>query len=799
MYLQNCKLTKKRGHKLYNANKNIKIIHQIFILVSIFLILPLWGIGYYFFNSSIKSMEQIGIEQGANSMHTAQSLIIDLGENLLSIASSSSNSDYFRTAIKQKNISWIKQNIEDNLYFKSTTDFVVTTDNLGQVLSATDNSGQLTKDLNFTSILDRLREEQQYFGLINTRKGIAIIAVSKVTNEVGDSPPTGILIVGKVLNDNVVSHFKDILHIDVALINSNEQIVMSTDTINRQTLLNLIKNEKDLTKQYSTSNLNDTIFVHAYEQMMDISGQSIGFMYIEFPLTTSTNVQKNLKQMGILNGFIILLLVIIITLTLQRRILLPLKHFKTVLEQVASGSSINKLPSKIIANAENSIINLFEQLHRLSYYDYLTELPNRRFSSILIDEALREAKIKQKKVAVLYLDLDRFKNINDSLGHRTGDKLIKVVADRLKVSISEKGYVARLGGDEFIVIVPDFLEINEVEKIANNLLMTFSQPFTVDNYDLIVTSSIGVSIYPDNGKNADELSLNADIAMYRAKEQGKNKFQFYSKNMNSALVEKLKLETMLRQAIEKNQLYLVYQPKYTVDTNEIIGVEALIRWCHPDIGVISPSEFIPIAEETGLIVPIGEWVLKTACKQNKLWQKQGLPHLRIAVNISARQFQHEEIVKKVTNILNETGLHPKWLELEITESTIMHHTEDTIKTLNDLKKMGVSVSLDDFGTGYSSMSYLKSFPITCLKIDQSFIRDIDKDLGNLAIAKSIITLGHSLNFEVVAEGVENEQQLKLLKNEKCDFSQGYYHSPPVTVDTFQELLSEIGKAKNKLS
>lgn len=757
--------------------------------------MPLSAIGYYFYSSTIASMKELGKEQGINSIHTAESMINNLGDNLLSIAISYSKGEDYQKAIREKNIIWIQQNLEDNLVSISDLDFVVTTDHSGNLLSVLEKNDNILQGLDYSSILNMQGQEKGFSGLIKTSEGIAVIAAYSMTDDSKNAAHMGNLIIGRLLNQEFINNLRDILHVELDILTE----VMEISGVNKttqETLQNFLEHEKELKIAPKTTIENNTIVVHAYQPISDIEKQKIGLIYLKYPLTNSTEVLGNLKQLGISSGIISILLIIFLTLILKRRIVLPLKHFKMVLQQVASGSSINDIPKKIIAHAEDNILALFEQLHRLSYYDYLTDLPNRRYSSIYFNQAISKAKLNRKKIAVMYFDLDRFKNINDSLGHRTGDKLLKLVANQLKEAVTEKGFIARLGGDEFIIIIPELDNIKQIESIATEILTIFSKSFIVDDYDLFVTSSIGISVYPDDGESADDLFLNADVAMYRAKELGKNKFQFYCANLNSSLIDKLLLESMLRKAIEKNELYLAYQPKFNIETNEIIGMEALIRWIHPELGFISPSDFIPIAEETGLIIPVGEWVLRTACTQNKLWQEQGYPCLKVAVNISARQFQHEDIINKVKNVLRETRLDPKWLELEITESSIMHYADETVKTLKQLKEMGISVSIDDFGTGYSSMSYLKLFPIKSLKIDQSFIKDIDKSHGDLAIAKSVITLGHALNFEVVAEGVESENHLNILKNEKCDISQGYYHSPPVPAESFEKLMKEHKKLIN---
>lgn len=754
----------------------------------IILIIPLTGLGYYFYTTMFNSMEKIGQERGITSVHIAQSLIDNNGKNLLSITNSNSHWEDYRKAIENNDLEWIKVNVDENLASVTTLDFIVTTDTTGKIISSAEKVDQITQDLNYPIILDRLDEQEEFYGLINTAKGLAFIAVSKVTSEDGQEPSTGNLIFGSLLDEETFLYMEETLQVSLGIMNNENQLFSSSNKITAENIESYIQVRADSVISYETELQDNTIFVKASTQLKDVGNQSIGVLYLEYPLKTSTKVIENLEKMSMYASIIIIILIVILLFVLQRRLLAPLEHFKKALEEVASGTPIKEIPSTITAHADTNIISLFDYLHKLSYHDYLTDLPNRRFSYNYINHSVEKAQQKQTKVAVLYIDLDRFKNVNDSLGHSMGDQLLKIVAARLLNVVGDKGIVSRLGGDEFAIILNEIKDVNEVTIIAESLIATFKEPFIIGDYDLFVTSSIGISMFPHDGHTVKELYMNADVAMYRAKEQGRNKYQYYRSDMNSTLVDKLKLESDLRKALEKNEMFLTYQPKINIDTNEIIGMEALIRWLHPELGIIAPNDFIPIAEETGLIISLGEWVLKTACRQNKLWQDQGMPNLKVAVNISARQFQHNDIVETVTKVLEETKLDPKYLELEITESTVMNYAEETIKTLNELKDMGVSVSIDDFGTGYSSLSYLKLFPIKSLKIDRSFIKDIEKDHGDLAIAKSVITLGHALNFEVVAEGVENKDHFDILKREKCDVSQGYYYSPPVTAEIFENLL-----------
>ncbi len=436
-----------------------------------------------------------------------------------------------------------------------------------------------------------------------------------------------------------------------------------------------------------------------------------------------------------------------------------------------------------------------EQVKHLAFHDALTGLPNRLLFQDRLRMAVLNAQRSEDHLATLFLDLDRFKVINDSLGHSIGDELLRGVAERLGSCVREGDTVARLGGDEFTVLVPGMAGDEDAAKIARKILGVLRLPFVIDGRELFLTTSIGVAIYPADGETAETLVRNADTAMYRAKEQGRDNFQLYTPAMNSRALERLSLESRLRQAIHNQELVLQYQPLVDLETNQIRGAEALIRWEHPEMGLLAPGEFIPLAEISGLIVPIGEWVLHAACAQVRAWQHLGHPRLSVAVNLSARQFQQADLVSQVRAALEAADLAPEFLDLEITESNAMQNADVSISTLWDLKNLGVQLSMDDFGTGYSSLNYLKRFPIDRLKIDQSFVRDVTTDPDDAAIASAIIAMAHSLELTVVAEGVETEPQLAFLRGQNCDEMQGYLVSRPVAPERFLELLRENRKAE----
>ncbi|MDF9409476.1 MAG: Cyclic di-GMP phosphodiesterase Gmr [Pelotomaculum sp. PtaB.Bin013] len=429
-----------------------------------------------------------------------------------------------------------------------------------------------------------------------------------------------------------------------------------------------------------------------------------------------------------------------------------------------------------------------ETIRHQAFHDALTGLPNRMLFKDRLTLEIAHAKRNKQMLAVLFLDLDRFKLVNDTLGHGLGDQLLKIIARRLVGYVREDDTVARLGGDEFTVLLPEILQVENAAKVARKILRAVREPVRIDVHELYISTSIGIALYPSDGEDAESLLKNADTAMYRAKENGKNNYQLYTPAMNAKAFERLAIENGLRRALDRNEFVVYYQPKVNINTGKIIGMEALVRWEVPERGLIPPGDFIPLAEDTGLIVPIGEWVLRTACAQNKAWQDAGYPPLRVAVNLSARQFQLQNLVEVVSRVLEETGLEPCWLELEITESVAMQNAEYTVKMLYELKDMGIQLAIDDFGTGYSSLNYLKRFPISKLKIDKSFVREIGTDQDNEAIASTVIVLGQSLKLGVVAEGVETEEQYDFLKQHQCDEMQGYLFGKPVPPEKFEEMI-----------
>jgi diguanylate cyclase (GGDEF)-like protein len=450
---------------------------------------------------------------------------------------------------------------------------------------------------------------------------------------------------------------------------------------------------------------------------------------------------------------------------------------------------------------EGTVVDITERkqheavLEHQASHDSLTGLPNRSLLRDRIEQALGKAQRAGHLVAVVFVDLDHFKLINDSLGHYVGDRLLLEVADRLIGCVRGHDSVARQGGDEFVIVLTEQHDENEILAVVSRLLEVISQPWIDNGQEYGISCSVGVSCYPQDGIDPDALLRAADAAMYKAKATGRGTYRFYTPELNQAISERLELENSLRHALEREEFRVYYQPRVEVASGRIIGAEALIRWECPGKGLIPPDSFIPIAEETGLIIPIGQWILREACRQNSAWQRAGLPAISVSVNLSPIQFRHTGLVSSVADALTQAELDPACLELELTESFVMHDAERINVAMQSLKKLGIAIAVDDFGTGYSSLSYLKRFPVDRLKIDKSFVRDIDSDPDDAAIARAIITLGHTLGLKVVAEGVETPAHLAFLKEHGCDELQGYYFSRPVPAAHMEALLRNPGAAR----
>jgi len=493
---------------------------------------------------------------------------------------------------------------------------------------------------------------------------------------------------------------------------------------------------------------------------------------------------------------------------------LATQHIGSVDYTLTHENSTRHFEARLVATGADEVLGLVrdiserkrteEQIRRLAYCDSLTGIPNRQAFLETLERELLRSKEHDKKFAVLFMDLDAFKRINDTLGHDVGDHLLKVVSERLRETIRPSDLVlraehefeassggsnlARLGGDEFTILIPDLERVEDALNVAHRVKEAMRRPFMIEGHEIFVTASIGISLYPEDGEDCNSLLKYADTAMYHAKNCGKNNAKLYSSSLTMEIMSHVKMEVGLRKALQNNELYLLYQPQIDVPSTQIVGVEALVRWRHPERGIISPTEFIPLAEETGLIVPIGEWVLRTACNQAKAWQSDSGRAIRMAVNLSAKQFKDENLMQIVLSALADTGLDARLLELELTEGTLMDDARATMVTLEQLRGIGVYLSIDDFGTGYSSMNYLKRFDVRALKIDKSFIAGLPQDTENAAITRAIIAMAHGLKMVVVAEGVETDEQLLMLEEYGCDMAQGYFLGHPSSHDTITAML-----------
>jgi diguanylate cyclase (GGDEF)-like protein len=442
-----------------------------------------------------------------------------------------------------------------------------------------------------------------------------------------------------------------------------------------------------------------------------------------------------------------------------------------------------------LREGESKIVHA-QQVEYLAYHDGLTGLPNRSLFSKLLTQSITEARRYKRRLAVAFLDLDRFKQINDTLGHGAGDLLLQEVATRLRQCVRDSDTVARLGGDEFVVLLQDLADEQDAATVAHKILIATAKPFALMGQECRVTASIGISTYPEGGEDEQTLKKNADIAMYQAKAEGKNNFQFYSEKLNAHSLERLTLESSLRYALERDEFRLHYQAKREITSGRITGMEALLRWEHPDLGTVAPMQFIPVAEETGLIIPIGKWVLKTACLQSVAWHRQGLPRLSVAINFTERQFRDEQMIADVSSILQATGMDPHLLEIELHESVLMHDVEATLRILTRLKSLGIRIAVDDFGTGYSSIAMLQRFPLDTVKIDRSLTRELVSDTEGALLADAIIAMGRSLSLTVVAQGVETQEQAEHLRSHACDELQGFYFRRPLPADEFTQVLRD---------
>ncbi|WP_329609980.1 putative bifunctional diguanylate cyclase/phosphodiesterase [Microaerobacter geothermalis] len=622
-------------------------------------------------------------------------------------------------------------------------------------------------------------------GIVLLPEGPILVASKPVLTSRYEGPIRGTLIMARNLDEDEIRYLSQQTEMEKqvemfpasAFTSEHEQMLLSMNQQQKNIYVQAIDEEK----------------ISGYTFMNDIFGKPVLLFRIQMNRDIYKQAQESLFYLFMFFVITVIAFGSLVFFFLEKFILSRLTYLSKSVSKIRKKGDLSLRVEDCgrdelgnLAQGINEMLHALEQSQKKityqAYHDSLTKLPNR----LQLEQSIFSAIEHDETLAVMFLDLDRFKRINDTMGHASGDELLQEVSKRLLQCLDPDDLVALWGGDEFAIILRGVREKTLVSAKAGKILEEINKPVVIDGQQLTVTGSIGISLYPEDGTDYYTLLKNADTALYYAKEQGKNDLYFYSPSMNKDHYENLMMENRLRIAIKENEFVLYYQPQFNIRTGSIFGMEALLRWHNPEEGIISPAHFIAVAEETDLIVPIGEWVLRTACQQNKAWQDAGYPPNRISVNLSAKQFLQKNLVEAVKQILNETGLSPEWLELEITESIAMKDVELTVQVLKELRKMGVQIAIDDFGIGYSSLNHIKRFPINTLKIDQSFIRDVTENPDDAAIVSSIITLAHSLKLNVIAEGVETREQVAFLSRKNCDRMQGYFFGKPIPAEQIEK-------------
>lgn len=688
-------------------------------------------------------------------------------------------------------------------------------------------SQELINKIKESPIINNSDPEKKIDGIIMLSDGAMLISSNPILKSNNQGPTRGSLIMGYYLNDSKISEIAKDLNLNLSIEVVNH--VNSSNYINNITIENLSNNEIEgaevLKDIYNKPAIKLKVLMN--KEISSIGRQGIELVIFSLILITFATIILGLR---IFNKEILMRLE---NLSMEirdigkkrlfsKRISIDKKndeisqvtseineflseledYQKQIIQRDKKINDINRNLEVMVMQRTNELLSTNKSLHqeimhrcemqqkikRIAYHDYLTELPNRLLFIEQLNNAIKYAKNLNKLVTVMFLDLDSFKMINDSMGHATGDELLKEVAVRLMETVKQSDLVARIGGDEFVLLIRNVTDLNGIKAMAERILDSFYEPFNLDNQECFVTTSIGIATYPMDGEDSETLLKNADIAMYNAKEKGKNQFVFCAQVKKAAIIQNMKLKNKLYRAIENKELELYYQPQVNCITEEITGVEALLRWKHPELGDVSREKFIPIAEQTGLIIPIGNWVMRTAFAQNKILQDQGVTNIPVAVNLSIKQFQNKDIVRNVQNALKEANLDPKYVEIEITESVLLKEQNYIIDSLNKLRNLGIKIAIDDFGTEYSSLNYLKHLPIDRIKIAMQFIQGIQVNEKDEAIIKAILVLAKNMGLGVVAEGVEISYQLEFLKKRMCGEIQGYYFYKPMPFEKLVQLL-----------
>lgn len=805
-----------------------KVLIGIGLVWLLFLILTYAGSRFFLIQSFLK-LENAHAEQDLARVNQA---LDQINYSLYTYASDWSHWNDLYDYIQGKNNAFIPNNINMTTFINSTINTVTFWDKNQQLMFGTAIDTENKKFIGYppglqaylysgSKLLDRKDANKDLRGYILTDRGILMVAACSITD--GDKllPPMGAAIFARLISPQIVDKIKDTTKLNLELF-----------------LPSQIKDQSALQKAFSIISTNESGWLdypidentlEGFTVIKDINKKPIGMFKMATPRVI---YQTGVEAIRYYIYTFIALGVLFSLLMLWLLRMLIIKRLERLDDDVAEISKNNELSRRVDETGKDELSSVSQQINnmlgiieasqlklehrvqertqelqktnvqlqqeiaerksvekeliihkehlvRLAHYDSLTSLPNRVFFNEMLTKTLSHAKRHKKMLAILFIDLDRFKTINDALGHRMGDLVLKEIAARFSTVLRAGDVLARLGGDEFIILLNDIDHPKYASPVAEKILFLCSQSIKIEAHEFFITTSIGICTFPTDGTSLEDLLKNADMAMYKAKKAGGGIFNYYTKEMNLEAHEHIKLEASLRKAINNNEFVLYYQPKLNLTDGIIEGVEALIRWENPELGLISPAKFIPLAEETGLIMQIGEWALREACRANKSWQDAGFKPITVAVNLSPKQFRHQDLDQLVADILAETGLAPEYLELEITETAVMDNVESAISRLIEIKSMGVQISIDDFGTGYTSISYLKQFPVSVLKIDQSFIKGIPDNQNDVAITSAVIALAHSLDIKVVAEGVETSEQLQYLADNNCDMVQGYYLSPPL--------------------
>lgn len=780
----------------------------------------------------IRSFLELENDRANRDLARANQALDQIDYSLYTYSSDWSHWNDLYDYMQGKNPSFVPNNLNMTAFTNSTINMISYWDQNGKLLIGTAVDTDKAKYVGYpvglekyiypgSLLLDRKDINKDIRGFVLTDSGIMMIAANAVTDGDKLQPPLGASIFGRLLSPKIMQKIQDTTKLNLQLFLPQQ---IKNDAMLSKQFAIISKNSNEMTNHP----INSTT-LQGFTLIRDIYNKPIGMIQMTSPRAIFMTGQRAIHYYLI--SFVALGIIFSMLMIWLLRALI-IKRLEHLDKNVAEISEKNELSRRVseegndelssVAHQINTMMGIIEASHlklehrvtertqelqqtnvqlqqeiaerksvekeliihkehlvRLAHYDNLTSLPNRVFFNEMLTKTLSQAKRHKKSFAILFVDLDRFKNINDALGHPTGDLVLKEIATRFSTVLRAGDVLARLGGDEFIILLNDINHPKFASPVAEKILALCAEPIAVSSHEFFITTSIGICTYPDDGESLEDLLKNADMAMYKAKRSGGGIFHYYTHEMDLEAHEHIKLEASLRKALTNNEFVLYYQPKLNLKDGMITGVEALIRWENPEIGLVSPAKFIPLAEETGLIMQIGDWALREACKTNKSWQNQGYRPISMAVNLSAKQFRHQDIANVVSNILKETELDPQYLELEITETAVMDDVEKAITKLNDIQQMGVKISIDDFGTGYTSISYLKQFPVGVIKIDQSFIKGLPQSQNDCAITSAVIALAHSLDIKVVAEGVETPEQLEFLADQGCDMVQGYYLSRPL--------------------